>query len=268
MEAPTAADLLRMLVRYRARVALVALAAVAIWEISVLAAAKRQAPTDESWRAAATALAASYEPGDLIIPSPVWIDPLIRRWFGDLMTLDGAARMDSARYGRIWEISIRGAVAPEVATLVAEYDEMFAGVRVRRFSRSHARVTWDLRAHARIFEVDHQPRMGVVLSLRHPDDGPRLRFDRVALGSELQVYAGVSDSEHRKFNRSRGLLRVFVDGNEATRALVDTDSGWLALPLVETGPGLHDVEITAEVERFWGPIVLDLCVAVESRYPR
>src|SRR6185436_16136692 len=77
-----------------------------------------------------------FRPGeDLIVFAPDWIDPVGRLHLGDLISIDDAARMDAARYRRIWELSIRGARSPETSGLSPAESRDEGGVRVRRYDR-------------------------------------------------------------------------------------------------------------------------------------
>src|SRR5262245_6883209 len=100
--------------RMRARLAAAALAAIAAWEILVLANAGRSAPTTADWQAVAAAIPPALGPDQIVLFAPGWIDPVGRRWLGARLSLDQAGRMDIARYREIWEVSIRGAQAPEL----------------------------------------------------------------------------------------------------------------------------------------------------------
>ena len=100
----------------RARIAAVPallLVAIALWEVVAAQRARRARPRRRRvGRARQSSCAHGYRPGDLIVFAPDWIDPVGRLHLGDLIPIDMAARMDAARYGRIWELSIRGARSP------------------------------------------------------------------------------------------------------------------------------------------------------------
>ncbi|MBV8760695.1 MAG: hypothetical protein JO257_25605, partial [Deltaproteobacteria bacterium] len=98
-----------MRARVLAAIPAVLLVLVSLWET---VAARRDAtsvPDDAAWTAAEHVVRADYRPGDLIVFAPPWVDPVGRLHLGDLIPVEMAARMDDARYGRIWELSIRGA---------------------------------------------------------------------------------------------------------------------------------------------------------------
>jgi hypothetical protein len=119
------------------------LVAVAIWEIGATRCRATSVPGDAEWAAAAQHVRIGYQPGDLIVFAPSWADPIGRLHLGDLIPLETAGRIDSARFGRIWELSIRGAHAPEVAGL-SPVDHVAGPVEVRRYDKPAARVRFDL----------------------------------------------------------------------------------------------------------------------------
>jgi hypothetical protein len=137
-----------------------AIAALAIVEIAQALVAPGRAPNEADWRAAAAQVRAGFRTGDLIVAAPDWADPVLRLHLGDLLPIPVAARMDDARYGRIWEIGQRGAhvvrpgtgdgaeigsgargagAAPGRVALEAR----FGALTVRRIERPAAAVTFD-----------------------------------------------------------------------------------------------------------------------------
>lgn len=250
---------------WRGRAGAAALLLLALWEIGVLLHARESAPTDENWRAASRAVREAADKDALIVFAPRWIDPVGRLWLGDRISIDQAARMDAVRYRQVWEVSVRGAAAPDVAREAPISERWFGAVRVREFVRPAPAIAWDTRSRSQLQEVDFEPRRGVVLELRRADDERRARFDRVDLGTELQAYAGLANYRSRQENRGTALLRILVDGREVTRGLVDNESGWRPFPMARIEPGVHDVEFVARVDHASGPIVLSVSVAAESR---
>ncbi|MBA2543659.1 MAG: hypothetical protein H0V17_28715 [Deltaproteobacteria bacterium] len=121
------------------------LVVVAIWEIVATRCQATSVPGDDEWAAAARHVRTGYQPGDLIVFAPSWADPIGRLHLGDLIPLEMAGRMDAVRYGRIWELSMRGAFAPEVNGLSA-MDYHAGPVEVRRYERAAPRVLFDLTA--------------------------------------------------------------------------------------------------------------------------
>jgi hypothetical protein len=238
-----------------------ALLVLSIWEIATLLGVHANAPTDADWDRAAAAVRAAFVPGDLIVFAPAWMDPVGRQHLGDLMTIHDAARMDAARYPRVWEVSARDAHAPD-ATGTVGADLGFGALRVRRFDRTPARVTWDLRPRAKLLEVDYAPRECV--DLHAPG---KLDAGTVPLGTSLVAYAGLADFRSRRDNRAWAIVRVLVDDAEAARTIIGSESGWVALPAIATTPGPHHVVFESSVDptRPERPAVLSVCVAAEAR---
>ena len=85
------------------------------------------------------------------------------------------------------------------------------------------------------------------------------------LGNELQVYAGLADYQKRSRNHAKALIQVMVDGREMARAIAGNDDAWVALPIISTSNGAHDVEIVARVQDPLGPVDMSVCVAAEAR---
>jgi hypothetical protein len=234
-----------------AAVPALALIVLAGWEIG---AARRDAaavPGDAAWLLAATRVRAGYRPGDLIVFAPDWVDPIGRLFLGDLIPLPVAARMDAARFARIWEVSIRGARAADTAGLAAADDAALAGVEVRRYDRAPAIVVADVLDHAatarstgaaptlELAEVGFAPHR--CLQLSPPPGVPvRITFPALALGGELVGYAGIADVFTRRDVRSPGELEVEIDGRVAGRARFGVDDGWVRFAAA-TRPGPADV---------------------------
>src|SRR5262249_14343812 len=128
-----------------------ALLVLAVWEIATLLRVHAAAPTDEDWAEVERVVRAGFAPGDLIVFAPAWIDPVGRTHLGDLLTVHDAARMDAARYARIWEVSARDATAPDAPGPVG-LDARAGALRVRRHDHQPAHVTWDLRNRSQLLE--------------------------------------------------------------------------------------------------------------------
>ncbi len=124
----------------------VALAAIAAWSTCRTVGAGAGVPGDDAWAQAAALVRAEHQPGDLIVFAPRWIDPVGRLHLGDLIPIEVAARLDGERYGRIWELDIRGARAAETRGLAAAWTRDVGGITVRRFERAPAEVVTDVLA--------------------------------------------------------------------------------------------------------------------------
>lgn len=246
-----------------------ALVVLAAWELAVVVRSGASAPADDDWRSAAAEVERSWRPDDLIVFAPEWIDPVGRKWLGARISVEQAARMDAERYGRIWELSIRGARALETARLPSPaYQRDFGAVRVRRFDRSARIVAWDTLARSRLVEVDFQPRLCVPIAPSPRGSPPaRLDFGLVPLGDTLRVFAGLADFRTRRENRSRALVTVRVGGVQVATATVGNDSGWVQLSDIATARGRGEVVVEATVDPARGSATaatLNLCVAAEA----
>ena len=252
-------------VSYIARLAALALVLLAAWEVAVVVRAGRAAPTEADWHAVAAAIPDTLADDQVIMFAPAWMDPVGRRWLGDRLSIDKVARMDAARYRDIWEVSARGASAPELAGQSVADERRFGALRLRHVRRPAPDVIWTPTERLQICEIDFAPRRSVVLELRHELAQAVTTFRGVPLGTGLQVYAGLGDYKKRSVNRSGALLQVMVDGQPAGQVLLGNESGWLALPTVPTTPGPHDVEFVARVQAPHGAVDLSVCVMAEAR---
>jgi hypothetical protein len=244
---------------------------VSLWEA---VAARRDAtsvPDDAAWDAASAIVRASYRPGDLIVFAPDWVDPVGRLHLGDLIPLDMAGRMDAARYGRIWELSIRGAHSPDVEGLAPVATSDADGVTVRRFERTPPTIVTDFAsslpaakvdgAHAtlELAEVGFAPHRCVQIT-PVPGHPTRVTFAQVQLGTTLVGYVGLADVFTRREIRLPGQLSVEVGGKTIAIARFGVDDGWVSFEAT-TSPGVADVVFEA---RAYGPQRL-VCFAAEAR---
>jgi len=230
----------------------VLLAAVAVWEVIATVRAGHDVPGDDAWDRAAAAVRADHRSGDLIVFAPDWVDPVGRLHLGDLIPVDMAGRMDADRYGRIWELSIRGARARDTAGLEPVWSQRFGGVTVRRFERTPVEVITDLvatlpavtkGARVELEEVDFAPRRCVAVS-PGPGRTAELRWPTAELGGQLVGYVGLADVFTRRENLFPARLEVAVAGGAATTVEVGADEGWKRFA-VATTPGRAEVTIRA-----------------------
>ena len=221
--------------------------------------APSRAPTEKDWAAAAAKVRAGFRPGDLIVAAPAWADPLMRRELGDLVPMPMAGRMDSARYGRIWEISQRGARATDTAGASVAESSRHGALGVKRWERPAAQVTFDFLAEWRraevsvvssdqvevpcaasqdrfqclggaalkpeLLEIDTTLRNGLAVN---PLDSTTLAlvFADVLLGRELAVASGLHSVWLRKLGDGKVRLRVLVDGCDLGAVEATSSSGW------------------------------------------
>jgi hypothetical protein len=276
----------------RARIAAipaVLLAAIAIWELIAAQRAGAGVPGDDAWARAAAVVRADHRPGDLIVFAPDWIDPVGRLHLGDLISIDDAARMDAARYGRIWELSIRGARSRDTAGLTPVETRDEGGVVVRRFERApgepvgegareginRAPGTFeplaDLRERlpaARVEGVPARPpavelaEVGFaphrcILVVPQPGVPVRITFPGLPAG-ELVGYVGLADVFTRRDERRPGVLTVEQAGRALAEVTAGVEDGWLRFAARIAGGDVAFVAASAGPNR-------QLCFAAEVR---
>jgi hypothetical protein len=246
----------------RRRVSAAVVAAIlllALTEAGAALIAPLRAPTDADWSSAAAAVRGGFRPGDLIVAAPAWSDQVMRLHLGDLVPIKMAARLDDARYGRVWEISQRGARADEARGTVGA-SSRHGALTVRRWDRQPASVTFDFFdqwARARVARAetgreipcerlaDHfqcpdlgfnfvKPQlMEIGTTLRNalyvqPVGGATVvvEYPQVPLGRELVVGGGLHHVWLRKYGDGTVKLRVLIDGKELGRTEASNRSGW------------------------------------------
>jgi hypothetical protein len=247
------------------------LVAVSLWEVCAARSAATSVPDDAAWRVAAERVRAGYRPGDLIVFAPAWVDPVGRLHLGDLIPLEMAARMDAARYGRIWELAIRGARSPDTAGLAPVATEEHGGVAVRRYERAPAVVVADVLERAatatsdgatptlELAEVGFEPHRCLQVSPR-PGVPLRIAFPRLPLGRELVGYVGIADVFTRRDVRSPIRLEVELAGEVIASAVAGVDDGWVRFSAATT-PGPADITFVAHARDPGRRI----CFAAEAR---
>jgi hypothetical protein len=246
------------------RVALFAvgvIAVLALVEASVALVAPSRAPKEADWKAAAAEVRAGFRTGDLIVAAPFWADPIMRVHLGDLVPLEIAARLDDARFGRVWEIGQRGAHAPEAARGTVALEKTFGALTLRRVERPAAALAYDFQAHlaeARVtrripgqpeipcpwaadrfqcpdigFNFVHLETVEVDFTIRRallaqPVDGAEIviEYAAVPLGRELVVAAGLHDFQARRMAEGAVNLRVEVAGTPAAALTATNETGW------------------------------------------
>jgi hypothetical protein len=239
------------------------LALLALVETAQALIAPFRAPTAADWKGAADDLRAGFRAGDLIVAAPAWADPVMRQHLGDLLPIPIAARMDDARFGRVWEVSQRGARADEASVGVVAFERRFGALTLRRVERRPAEVTFDFLPRwqeayvtrwdpasrvsslcpwqagrfacpisgnsviATLVEVDTRIRSAI---LAPPVMGAivAVEFPAVAMGRELVVAAGLHDAWARKSPGSV-YFEVWIAGQSRAGTIVDNRSGWSLL---------------------------------------
>jgi hypothetical protein len=256
------------------------LIALAIWAALATGRDASSVPDDAAWRQAAQLVRQEHQQGDLITFAPEWIDPVGRMHLGDLISLDDAARMDSARFARVWVLAIRGADSPEVASEQPAFERTVGGSRgvtVRRYDRAPAVILDDAvralpRARAEgqlaggpqavLAEVGFSPRRCVQV-VPTAGGAATITFPQFLLGAELVGYVGLADVFTRRDIREPGELEIIVDGRPLAKAVAGVDDGWVRFA-AKTTPGPVEVRVIARAP---SPRAhqRQLCFAMESR---
>lgn len=273
------------------------LALLAALETAQALIAPRHAPRPEDWTALAGEVRAGFRPGDLVVVAPSWADPVLRQYLGDVITIPMAARMDDARYGRVWEVSEGGAHAPE-AHGTPTRSQRFGALDLRLLERKPAQVTYDFLerwADARVSRWDpasgqvaacpwqadrfvcaaggtvHRELVEVDTRIRRALLAPPLshailviEWPQVALGRELVLRAGLHDVWARKLGRGTVQVDVWMDGQWVTGAVIGNRSGWAPIRIDTTardgGTAVVRVQISAR-----DPQLRHLAFAAEAR---
>ncbi|HET7506245.1 MAG TPA: hypothetical protein VFK02_34740 [Kofleriaceae bacterium] len=247
------------------------LVAISTWEVCAARGAAEAVPGDPAWHAAAERVRAGYRPGDLIVFAPAWVDPVGRMHLGDLIPLEAAARMDAARYARIWELAIRGARSPDTADLAPAWEGDAGGVAVRLYERAPAIVVGDVLERwasatttgapptLELTEVGFAPHRCLQVSPA-PGVPQRITFPGFPLGRELVGHVGIADVFTRRDVRTPGRLEVEVAGKVIASAEPGVEDGWVRFA-AETTPGTADVTFIA---RAASPS-RRICFAAEAR---
>ena len=252
------------------------LAVLAIGEIAAVVRAGADVPGEADWQAASRALRERHQPGELIVVSPDWLDPVLRRQLGDLMPIEMVARMDDARYPVVWELSARGARAPETAGRELVESLEFGELTLRTWRSPAPRVVTDFLAAAATAEINGQVRGARIVSLEEVGFEPRrcikvvprpnqtiaVRFPDVELGTELVGYVGLADVFTRRDVREPGHLTVSINGRQVASVSAGVDDGWVRFD-ASTEPGRADVELVATATARDRRI----CFAAEARTP-
>jgi hypothetical protein len=243
----------------------VAVVVLAIVETSVALVAPALAPKEVDWETVSRSIRAGFRAGDLIVAAPAWADPIMRVHLGDLVPVSVAGRLDDARFGRVWEVSQRGARAPETARGTVALERRFGPLTLRRVERVPAIVTYDFLerltdarvtrlslggggrpevmcpwaadrfqcpdigfnfVHLQTVEVDTTLHRGL-LAQPVGDAVVSVEYPAVPLGRELVIATGLHDVWMRKAARGTVNLRVAVAGTPAAAINTTNDSGWL-----------------------------------------
>ncbi len=215
-----------------------AFALLAIYETAHAIYAPRAVATDGDWESAAAAVRAAYRPGDLIVFAPEWADQVGRQHLGDLVTPEMAGRADDDRYGRVWEVSIRG--AGDCGRILQE--SQHGRVRVRLCEKAPAvAVAYDFTAHLAEARVTQVPADGRRSGVEQPALAGLPDTDETACLTDAGGFRCATTRVERRtleidYRPRRGVLAP-VDGGLVTR--IEFPSATLGAELVGY-TGIHD----------------------------
>jgi hypothetical protein len=242
----------------------VAIVILALAETAVALIAPLRAPSDSDWRGAAQDVRSGFRAGDLVVAAPAWADPILRVHLGDLIPVEVAGRLDDERFGRVWEVSQRGAHADAAGRGEVVRAHRFGALTVRLVERAPETVRYDFVARwsdaqvsrrdgggnamgcpsmgdrfqcpdisynfvrRQVVEVDNQLRQAL---LAQPVPGATVVVEWAAapLGRSLVVAAGLHNTWMRKEARGPVDLRVTIGagtGAAQTTFTTRNDDGW------------------------------------------
>jgi hypothetical protein len=244
---------------------------------NALLAPLRVAPAKD-WDDAAAEVRAGFEEGDLIVFAPDWADQIGRAHLGDLVTVEMAGHADADTYGRVWEVSIRGAHHPEAAGKLVK-ETRHGKVRVALYEKIADQIFYDFTAEEprvtsvgadgekpaahierRTLEIDYRPRRGLLIPVE-TSRTTALSYDDVLCGSLLVGYTGLHDYFARKNGDGVVDVRVFIDGQKQLELHARNEDGWKRFEL-KTAPGHHAVRFEISSSR---PAWRNLGLHVEAR---
>lgn len=234
---------------------------VALWEIVAARVQTSSVPDDAAWKQAAAVVRTDWQPGDLIVFAPAWVDPVGRMHLGDLIPVEAAARPHIMGYPQIWELSIRGAHSKELESLTAELDTEVAGIQVRRFKNppmEQLADTLDLIGQAKfeggaasvvLAEVGFEPHR-CIQAVPAPKGKPlRITFPSLPAGL-VTTSAGLADIFKRRTYRHAAKLDVEIAGKVVASLAPGIDTGWThATPFPHPGGPVTFVITADQPER-------------------
>lgn len=229
----------------RALLLLLFLVAIAVWETAGSLVGRRGGPREEDWQAVERLLRAEYAPGDLIVFSPAWIDPVGRAHLGDLLPVEAAARPDAEGYARVWVVSFgRPRRVPELAGRT-EVKRQEGRLSVGLYTGTPPEVAFDFVANlgspgvqaagaqVRMAEVDFEPHRCIVIQ---PGPAPRsIVFPSVRLGRSIVGYTGLDHFHQRKLGKGLVELAVHIGDQLKERIVHANDAGWRRFEIDTSG---------------------------------
>jgi uncharacterized protein YndB with AHSA1/START domain len=130
-----------------------ALLLVAVAELAWHATTRARVAPLSDWRAAAAFVRAQKRPGDLVTSAPGWTDPILRHVMGDAIGFAEAGRTGTAKWTRMWALTVRGELPEDAPPMPPELERGFGRVRVVRWNLGPSPVLFDLVENVRRAEV-------------------------------------------------------------------------------------------------------------------
>jgi hypothetical protein len=218
-------------------------------ETAVALIAPLRAPTSADWEAAARQIRAGHRAGDLIVAAPAWADSILRVHLGDLIPPEIAGRLDDGRFGRVWEVSQRGARATATARGEVRSEQKFGRLTVRLVERAPERVRYDFVDRWRDAEV-RRVEAGASPGILCRDTGERIQCPDIGHNYVRRQIVEVDTT-----------LRMAVFAHPVPRAAVVIE--YPNVPIgraLLVGTGLHNVWMRKEAQ---GPV--DLRIVIPGR---
>jgi hypothetical protein len=275
-----------------------AVLALCAWEVGATLRQHLGAPTDADFRAAAEKLRPQHRPDEPILFAPHWMDPLGRRFFGELVPFELLLLSDVDRYPRVWLVSVRGHRHPWLGDLRPKKSFEVGPVRVELYEKPADEVLYDFTRswdRARVERVGDQvvscPRQGDRFACdpragwnsvksqlaevghrpyrciyAHPVEGQlmRIHFPAVPLGKRIVGYTGIDDFENRKRSEAPVMLTVRVGGRPAGTIAHQSQWPWRRFEIDTSPEDGQRAEVVFEVgaEKAYAR---SFCFAAEAR---
>ncbi|MBK9069490.1 MAG: hypothetical protein IPL79_00555 [Myxococcales bacterium] len=239
-------------------------------------------PANADWRVVAAAVAAQWQPGDVVVAAPSWTSPIARRFIAAMGDVDAATKMDLAAVSRAFVVTPTRDRHLARPLLLASgftagspaHTQTIGALTLARFEQQPVAVIDNLLAHqastiAEVGEVAHAgyaPKRCV--QLVPPPGGQSEILVDMTLGTTLVGYVGLADVFTRRNVRTEGHLRieqVAADGARIVLAqqVVGVDDGWVRFAAT-TKPGMARLAFVASSPARDGRD-RRLCFAAEAR---
>jgi hypothetical protein len=212
-----------------------AVALIAVVESANALWAPHRVASDADWINAAAEVRAGFHDGDLVAIAPAWSDQVGRQFLGEFISVEMAGRADSDRYARVWEVSIRGAHAPETQGAKLIKESQSGRVHVALYEKPSVKVLFDFTTHfteaitrgkvePRTLEVDYRPHRGLLVPAEPL--ATRIEYRDVPLGTKIVGYTGLHDYYSRKNADGIVDFSIFVDDQRVLTVHHKNDDGW------------------------------------------